>query len=829
MNTIAANIHPDKARLSILACLISAFFVSGCGGGGSATTSPGAIPDLPPSPQLITGQALKGPMHDSVVEILGPAGHVLATGQVQNGNFELSAAIAAHPYIEIRARGGYFTDEATGLRVDVPSNQGLHAMLAASDFQTRAGQVMLTPETTVVTGMVRQSMQAGSDLATSMNQAREIFEQQFIGDSRPPGIAADMDVMAHFGMPLTPATMQDALAWQRARTFSHYAREMGLAPESIFQLMDALALDMHDSLLDGRAAGDPISFPHATGGVFDMTTQDHGLRFSQARAGLLHSDLSMVFNGEASTDFRHHLELTSLDLAPFDMLHDQHSQGISTTAENLLAENLPEFQHLPVLSDEDGDSQNAEGHYTLRAVSNVDVTIQAPGTSWVTPMYRYNGMQLPPIISAKRGDEMFLTLVNELADMTTIHWHGSKVPAAEDGGPTEPVSPNAARMYHFTLNQPSGSLWFHPHPHGQTAEQVYRGLAGVLLLSDDVDDELRQGSMVPAIQHDIPILVQDRLFDAETSGVRQLSYSADHMSGFGMMGGVILVNGVELPRLNVETRQYTLRLYNASNSRTYDFAFSDGRMFNIVGSDGGWLPQPIQANNIVLSAGERAAIVVNFAADQPGNRVMLVSQPFMGGAATGMTQFQSTEQQGGMGGGHHSGGHGSEPKVPGEGADIMRFDVTVDAVDTVQLYERLPEAAEIWSRLEEQAATVERSFIMSWSHEPGQFLINGKQYSEDRVDEQVEPGATEIWEITNISPVPHPFHPHAIQWQVLDRNGSQPTGVEQGWKDTVLVKPGERVRIIGRFEPVNVGKYVYHCHILEHEDAGMMGLFEVMP
>ncbi|MDH3491779.1 MAG: hypothetical protein OEM20_07200, partial [Gammaproteobacteria bacterium] len=230
MNTIAANIHPDKARLSILACLISAFFVSGCGGGGSATTSPGAIPDLPPSPQLITGQALKGPMHDSVVEILGPAGHVLATGQVQNGNFELSAAIAAHPYIEIRTRGGYFTDEATGLRVDVPSNQGLHAMLAASDFQTGAGQVMLTPETTVVTGMVRQSMQAGSDLATSMNQAREIFEQQFIGDSRPPGIAADMDVMAHFGMPLTPATMQDALAWQRARTFSHYAQEMGLAP-----------------------------------------------------------------------------------------------------------------------------------------------------------------------------------------------------------------------------------------------------------------------------------------------------------------------------------------------------------------------------------------------------------------------------------------------------------------------------------------------------------------------------------------------------------------------------------------------------------------------
>jgi FtsP/CotA-like multicopper oxidase with cupredoxin domain len=480
-----------------------------------------------------------------------------------------------------------------------------------------------------------------------------------------------------------------------------------------------------------------------------------------------------------------------------------------------------------VLSDEDENTQT--GSYTLSAELDVNVTIQAPGTSWVTPMYRYNGLQLPPIIRARRGDEMFLTLDNRLTDSTTIHWHGFKVPAAEDGGPTEPVSPNATRMYNFTIDQPAASLWFHPHPHGQTAEQVYRGLAGVLLLSDDVDDELRQGNMVPAIEHDIPILVQDRLFDVEMSGVRQLSYSDDHMSGFGMMGGIILVNGAELPRLNVETRQYTLRLYNASNSRSYDFAFSDERTFNIVGSDGGWLPQPIEVDHLVLSAGERAAIVVNFAADQTGDRVMLVSQPFMGGAATGMTQFQSREQQGAMGSGHHSGGHGSEPKVPGEGSDIMRFDVAVDAVDNVQLYERLPDRAEIHTRLAAEEATAERSFVMSWSHDPGRFLINGKQYSEDRVDEQVQPGATEIWEITNISPVPHPFHAHAIQWQVLDRNGSQPTGVEQGWKDTVLVNPGESVRIIGRFESVNVGKYVYHCHILEHEDAGMMGLFEVLP
>ena len=159
----------------------------------------------------------------------------------------------------------------------------------------------------------------------------------------------------------------------------------------------------------------------------------------------------------------------------------------------------------------------------------------------------------------------------------------------------------------------------------------------------------------------------------------------------------------------------------------------------------------------------------------------------------------------------------------------MRFDVDTAVADDVQLYGQLPSGADIWNRLSTEDATNERTFVMSWSHAPGVFLINGKQYSEDRVDETVEKGATEIWEITNSSPVPHPFHAHAIQWQVLDRNGEDPAGAERGWKDTVLVNPGESVRIVGRFEPVNFGKYVYHCHILEHEDAGMMGLFEVLP
>ena len=810
--------------------------MSGCGGGGSGgATRNDAPPAAGPAPNTVAirGQALKGPMHDSTLEIVSPDGDVLATGRTQSGNFEISVDLADLPYVELRTRGGYFMDEATGARVDVDPGEGLRAIVSASDVQTHAHEIVLTPETTIIAHMMRHSMAAGSSLQQAMAQASNTYHDQFVGESRPPAMGADADRPMHYGAPLNPANAEDSLAWHRARSFSRYANETGLAPQSMFELMEALGLDMHDGVLDGHAGIDPITFMHASGGPFNMTEHDHALRYAQARAGMLHDDLLTVFNGAGSTEFRHHLELMSLDLAPFDMMHTQHRDGIATTAENLTADNLPAFQHLPVLTDEDGDSQNAAGSYTLRAVPDVDVTIQAPGTTWTTPMLRYNGIQLPPVIRARRGDEMFLTFVNELADASTIHWHGFKVPGPEDGGPTEPVAPNSSRVYNFTLDQPAASLWFHPHPHGQTAEQVYRGLAGVFLLTDDTDDQLRSGNQVPATEHDIPVLVQDRLFEAEVSGERLLTYSADHMSGFGMMGGTTLVNGTELPRLSVETRQYTLRLYNASNSRTYDFALHDGRSFTIVGSDGGWLPEPVQADHVVLGAGERAAIVIDFAADQVGDRLMLVSQPFMGGPAMGMSQFNSSPNHGGtggMGGGHHGGMHGSgEPRLPGEGIDIMRFDVDTAVVDDVQLYDQLPAGAEIRSRLSTEDATNERTFVMSWSHEPGVFLINGKQYSQDRVDETVQKGATEIWEITNTSPVAHPFHAHAIQWQVLDRNGAEPSGVERGWKDTVLVNPGESVRIIGRFEPVNFGKYVYHCHILEHEDGGMMGLFEVLP
>jgi len=475
-------------------------------------------------------------------------------------------------------------------------------------------------------------------------------------------------------------------------------------------------------------------------------------------------------------------------------------------AELIVNVRLPEFKYLPVLIDEDGDPNNGSATYNLSVDSNVPVNVATLTGSWTTPMMRYNSLQLPPVIVAKRGTQMTFNVDNNLAEETTIHWHGFKIPAAQDGGPDMPIAAGGSRSYNFTMAQPAGPLWFHPHAHGTTATQVYNGLAGAFIVTDDITENLENNNQIPSGSQDIALLLQDRRFAADNgAGVRSLIYQAGGgmMGMLGMLGDRILVNGVEMPGLDVATRQYRFRIYNGSNARTYDVALDDGANFTVVGTDGGLLNSPVVTDHIMLSAGERAEIVVDFGAYSVGDNIVLVSRAFAGG---GM-----------MGGG---------TLANGDPFDIMQFQVTTQVSDNVVLYNSLPVTADINTRLSAANATATRSFEMNV--QMMQFTINGQVFDMNRVDELVASGATEVWSITNASPMAHPFHAHAIQWQVLDRDGIAAIGVDLGWKDTVLVQPGETVRIIGRFDPViNVGKYMYHCHILEHEDAGMMGIFEV--
>jgi FtsP/CotA-like multicopper oxidase with cupredoxin domain len=492
----------------------------------------------------------------------------------------------------------------------------------------------------------------------------------------------------------------------------------------------------------------------------------------------------------------------------------------------LASTTLPTLHILPTMSDEDGSNQDAKATYTLTANKNVDVKIETPDGSWNTPMWRYNNSPLPLVIRTSRGNAMTLNFNNKLDSDSTIHWHGFKIPAIMDGGPDVPVKANDSKVYSFTMNQPASPLWFHPHPDMQTGKQVYMGLAGVYLVEDEISKKLEADKMLPSGEKDVVLLVQDRRFDVEKDGVRELLYKTKTMDADGMKGDTILVNGSVMPKLNVDTAQYRFRLYNVSNAKTYDFAFSDGRKFKIVGTDGGLLNKPVEVDHIILGAAERVELIVDFSKEQLGNKLLLISKPYK---ADNMMMDSSDEM---------------DTEDNGMGLTIMRFDVTKEATDEVNIYSSLPANAEITTRLDPTTASnagSSRKFVMSlYNGNMGEgmsggnsstmnmtFAINGKLFDPNRVDEFIGAGTTEIWELKNISTMAHPFHAHAIQYQILDRNGVPATGTDLGWKDTFLVQAGETIRIIGKFEAVNVGDYMYHCHILEHEDAGMMGYFRV--
>jgi FtsP/CotA-like multicopper oxidase with cupredoxin domain len=474
------------------------------------------------------------------------------------------------------------------------------------------------------------------------------------------------------------------------------------------------------------------------------------------------------------------------------------------------------------MGDEDGNLTDNRATYSFVANRDVNVTIETPNGSWITPMWRYNNNPLPLVVRTNRNYDMTLKLDNQLDENTTIHWHGFKVPADMDGGPDFPVVSKSSKTYSFKMQQPSAPLWFHPHPDMQTGKQVYMGLAGVFLLEDNISKTLEAENMLPSKDKDVVLLVQDRRFGSLKNGVRELIYKNKSIDSDGMLGDTILVNGSVYPRHNVSTTQYRYRLYNVSNARNYDFAFSDGRKFKIVATDGGLLNEPVEVDHIKLGAAERVELVVDFSQDSIGSRVSLISKSFKADVMSRMMNNNSSDS-------------GDGRLENGTELKIMQFYIAKEESDNISLYSTLPQTAEIAKRLNPQTADnvdKNREFVMSMYRGSGGmssmvFAINGKLFDPKRIDEYIPANSTEIWSIKNTSPMAHPFHAHATQFQIIDRDGVEASGTDLGWKDTFLVKSGETIRIIGKFEEVNRGDYMYHCHILEHEDAGMMGYFRV--
>ena len=399
-----------------------------------------------------------------------------------------------------------------------------------------------------------------------------------------------------------------------------------------------------------------------------------------------------------------------------------------------------------------------------------------------TPTWGFNGDYLGPTLRAERGEKVLVNVANELDEMSTVHWHGMHLPAVMDGGPHQPIEPGKTWSPTWRVDQPAATLWYHPHPHNETAEHAYRGLAGMFI----VDDAKVSGLPDEYGVDDVPVIVQDKKYDGH-----ELDDDPSLFDSTGILGDQVLVNGTPGPYFKVTTERVRLRLLNGSNARIYNFGFSDGRPFDQVATDGGLLPEPVRTHRLTLSPGERAEIVVTMKAAE---EVTLRSEP--------LTELSS------------------------------RFAGTEDRLDVLQLraaktLEASPDVSDHLAEspdLADDAVAKTRSFRLSGTN------INGLDMDMSRVDATAELDSTERWVVENADGNPHNFHIHDVQFQVASVDGARPPAHLQGWKDTIFMPPRRKVELLVRFtdyaDPDSA--YMFHCHLLRHEDQGMMGQFVVV-
>jgi len=421
---------------------------------------------------------------------------------------------------------------------------------------------------------------------------------------------------------------------------------------------------------------------------------------------------------------------------------------------------------------------------------------------------------LGPIIRVRKNQKIRIHFKNNLPDRSIIHWHGLHVPAAMDGHPRYVIPTGATYTYEFEVLNRAGTYWYHPHPHGRTGHQVYGGLAGLILVADDEEDTLG----LPEGDLDIPLVIQDRLFANNNQLIYLPRGMMDSMNG--MLGDTICVNGKPAYELSVKTRIYRLRILNGSNSRIYKLAWSDDTPLTVIATDGGLLEKPVHKKYVVLGPGERIELWADFSKYPVGTSLQLVSK-----------YFEDAMLSGGMGHGMmRRGMMGNATDLPnGAPFTVLKIHIAREEKETRSLPEKLISIERYQSQDVENVDTPRRfSFFMR--HMQG--LINGRSFQMEDVakDEMIRLNSTEHWELANdepsmgmmMMPMPHPVHLHGMQFQIVQRTGVLHSGyVDEGWKDTVLLMPGERVKIIAKFQKYR-GLFLYHCHNLEHEDMGMM-------
>ncbi len=477
-------------------------------------------------------------------------------------------------------------------------------------------------------------------------------------------------------------------------------------------------------------------------------------------------------------------DMSNMDSMPGMDMGGGHDMGAMSQSAFALPEGEA-LRELPLLANE----ATSPGQFKARLTAEPAVARFAEDKD--TPILAYNGTSPGPLIEAFEGDHVEITFANRIAgEASTIHWHGMPVPADQDGNPMDPVATGSNRVYTFELPEGSaGSYWYHPHPHGKTAEQVYRGLAGAFVVKAKADP-------IPAAYGDTVLVFTDLRLAAD--GSIPENTMTDLMNG--RVGDHVLVNGQKNPKLSVGVgAKRRLRLYNATNARFLKLAF-DGAPMTIIGSDGGLLEVPVAAEEILLSPGERLELIVSF--EKPGP----------------ITLYTLDYDRGWMGAG----------RPADAGLTLLTVDVSeIPAEPLPPLPDRLRPIAPLSAPAVSRRLVFTETMTMTATDMQMGFLINGKAFDMARVDIVAKAGQTELWEIANKADMDHPFHVHGTQFQVVEheRDGKVSKPAYLAWKDTINVARGETVRLLLRQE--RPGPRMYHCHILEHEQLGMMGIVDV--
>lgn len=461
----------------------------------------------------------------------------------------------------------------------------------------------------------------------------------------------------------------------------------------------------------------------------------------------------------------------------------------------------------PVLSDATTDHFQIE-----QEVASLEIV---PGTR--TTVWAYNGSFPGPTIESRSGRRTVVLHRNHLPVPTVVHLHGARTPAEHDGYPTDLVLPTTGgthsahpgmgdgdvshgrREYVYPMRQRAATLWYHDHRMDFTGPAVWRGLVGFHIVRDDEEDALQ----LPSGEREVPLMICDRSFASDgafrypsrdPSLTAEPGVEEDYRDG--VLGDVMLVNGAPWPVLDVSATTYRFRILNACNARRLELGLDPAPESGLVqiGSDGGLLAAPVSHDTIPISQSERFDVVIDFSGHVVGDEITLTNV----GGEDGM-------------------------------AEIMRFRVTRSAPPPDPLPARMADMR-AYDELDESVATITRTFRFHKhgdSHGMDMWMINGKPFDTERVDAKPVAGSTEIWEFR--SNPSHPIHLHQVPFKVLSRNKNddRPLPTDVGWKDTIDLREGESARVLVRFDSYR-GRYVFHCHNLEHEDMAMMANFEIV-